>query len=117
MLVPYIGAYFIEQEVSTKTSTLFGFQPTGTDSVVIYRFLLKQIDYDLHRQYTSPKEVFRFDNILDLNQINPEKKNKRKTFENFTKVPTKIGRLLTSSSSSQQNQCLRHWFSSWSNWL
>ena len=55
--------------------------------------------------FTSIRLKEAFDNILDLNQINPEK-NKRKTFEKlFGKIkqkPTKNKKTTSTSSSSSQ---------------
>ncbi|MDU6562562.1 MAG: N-acetylmuramoyl-L-alanine amidase, partial [Streptococcus sp.] len=58
-----------------------------------------EIDYDLH-QYTSQGNLTGFDNILDLNQINPEK-NKRKTFEKlFGKIKKKTTKSKKTTSTS-----------------
>ena len=81
---------------------LFGFQPTVPTQATMRPNT--EIDYDLH-QYTSQGSLPGFDNILDLNQINPEK-NKRKTFEKlFGKIkqkPTKNKKTTSTSSSSSQ---------------
>ena len=99
------GAYFmLEQEVSTKNFDAVWIPAYGTDSGYYEALPNTEIDYDLH-QYTSQGSLPGFDNILDLNQINPEK-NKRKTFEKlFGKIkqkPTKNKKTTSTSSSSSQ---------------
>ena len=70
----YIGAYFmLEQEVSTRNFDAVWIPAYGTDSGYYETLPNTDIDYDLH-QYTSQGSLPGFDNILDLSQINPEKK-------------------------------------------
>ena len=96
----YIGAYFmLEQEVSTKNFDAVWIPAYGTDSGYYEALPNTEIDYDLH-QYTSQGSLPGFDNILDLNQINPDK-NKRKTFEKlFGKIKKKSTKNKTTKSSS-----------------
>ena len=102
---PYKPTYYmLEQEVSTKNFDAVWIPAYGTDSGYYEALPNTEIDYDLH-QYTSQGSLPGFDNILDLNQINPEK-NKRKTFEKlFGKIkqkPTKNKKTTSTSSSSSQ---------------
>ena len=86
----------LEQEVSTKTLMLFGFQPTVPILVIMRLLPNTEIDHDLH-QYTSQGSLPGFDNILDLNQINPEKTNVKPLKKLFGKIKQnqlKIRRLL-----------------------
>ena len=78
----YIGAYFmLEQEVSTKNFDAVWIPAYGTDSGYYEALPNTEIDYDLH-QYTSQGSLPGFDNILDLNQINPEKNKFNSTVMN-----------------------------------
>lgn len=94
----YIGAYFmVEQEVSTKNFDAVWIPAYGTDSGYYEALPNTDIDYDLH-QYTSQGSLVGFNNILDLNQINPSK-NKRETFEKlFGKIEDKNSQTESSSS-------------------
>lgn len=97
----YIGAYFmVEQEVSTKNFDAVWIPAYGTDSGYYEALPYTEIDYDLH-QYTSQGSLPGFNNILDLNQINPTK-NKRETFEKlFGKIKDKKTQTESSSTSSK----------------
>lgn len=70
----YIGTYFmVEQEISVDKFDAVWLPTYGSDSGVYEVAPVTDIDYDLH-QYTSQGSLPGFDKILDLNQINPNKK-------------------------------------------
>ncbi|MGT2929089.1 glycoside hydrolase family 25 protein [Streptococcus dentasini] len=76
----YIGTYFMtEQEISVKKFDAVWLPTYGSDSGYYEAQPQTDVDYDLH-QYTSQGSLPGFDDILDLNQINPNK-DARKTFE------------------------------------
>lgn len=70
----YIGTYFmVEQDISVDKFDAVWLPTYGSDSGVYEVAPVTVIDYDLH-QYTSQGSLPGFDKILDLNQINPDKK-------------------------------------------
>lgn len=70
----YIGTYFmVEQDISVDKFDAVWLPTYGSDSGVYEVAPVTDIDYDLH-QYTSQGSLPGFDKILDLNQINPDKK-------------------------------------------
>ncbi len=69
----YIGTYFMtEQEISVKKFDAVWLPTYGSDSGYYEAQPQTDVDYDLH-QYTSRGSLPGFDDILDLNQINPNK--------------------------------------------